>query len=72
MTGRILLASAAAGLALYAQNFRDPAPPVVQTLPAMAPPAAKANPAVRVHGKPKALAAGASHERLEVVHGAIA
>jgi outer membrane protein assembly factor BamB len=59
MTGRILLASAAAGLALFAQNFRDPAPPTVQTLPAMARPAAKANPAVRVHGKPKPLAAGA-------------
>ena len=39
--------------------FRDPAPPVVQKLEAIAPPAAKPHPDVTFHAKPKPPAAGA-------------
>jgi len=42
-----------------ADGFKDPAPPAVKEIAAMTPPAAKANPAVKVHGKPKPLAQGA-------------
>ena len=60
MTGRVALAAwVAAGLALFAQTFRDPAPPVVQAPPPMQAPAAKANPAVHFHAKPKPLPPGA-------------
>jgi len=59
MIFRLVLVSSCAFLASTAQSFRDPAPPAVQSLPAVQAPAAKSHPAVRVHAKPKPLAAGA-------------
>ncbi len=54
MTRFVLLLALAA-----ADGFKDPAPPTVKELPAVAAPAAKPNPAVKFHGKPKPLPAGA-------------
>ena len=54
---KIRLLWVAPALALYAQTFRDPAPPVAQTLASVQPPAARANPAVHFHTKPKPLPA---------------
>ena len=51
---------AASALALYAQTFRDPAPPVAQTPPSVQAPVARTNPAVRFHARPKPLPAGAA------------
>lgn len=59
----VLVAPVLLSIALAVEPFRDPAPPSVQKLEPMQPPAAKANPEVRVHGKPKPLAANA------VTHG---
>jgi outer membrane protein assembly factor BamB len=42
-----------------AAEFRDPAPPAPQVLPAMKPPAPKPDPAVRFHVKPKPLSPAA-------------
>lgn len=44
---------------LRAAEFVDPAPPVVNVLPEMEAPKAKPHPNVTLHGKPKALPAGA-------------
>jgi outer membrane protein assembly factor BamB len=44
---------------LAVEPFRDPAPPVLQPLPPVPPPTARAHPDVRVHAKPKPLPAGA-------------
>ena len=57
---RIRLLWAASALALYAQMFRDPAPPVAQTPLSMRAQVAKANLSVRFHAKPKPLPAGAA------------
>jgi len=56
---KIRLLWLAPALVLYAQTFRDPVPPVVQTPPSVQAPAARANPAVTFHSKPKPLPAGA-------------
>ncbi len=55
----IPLCLATVWMAGAANPFRDPAPPVVQALPAKEPPAAKPHPAVRSFAKPKPLPAGA-------------
>ncbi|MBL8175594.1 MAG: PQQ-like beta-propeller repeat protein [Bryobacterales bacterium] len=54
MTGIVFAMALAA-----AEAFKDPAPPVIKEAAAAAPAIARPNPAVKVHGKPKALAAGA-------------
>src|SRR6185369_6075404 len=56
---KIRLLWATPALALYAQTFRDPAPPVTQTPVSVQAPAARANPAVHFYTKPKPLPAGA-------------
>jgi outer membrane protein assembly factor BamB len=48
-----------APLVLGVEPFRDPAPPVVQTLPPMPAATPKPNPDVQFHAKPKPLAPGA-------------
>src|SRR5262245_28632247 len=54
-----VLATGLASLVFAADSFRDPAPPGVQQLEATQAPAAKPNPDVRFHSKPKPLLAGA-------------
>jgi outer membrane protein assembly factor BamB len=49
-----------AWVALTAEQVQDPAPPAVQRIPAMELPAAKPNPEVRFHAKPKPLPSGAA------------
>jgi outer membrane protein assembly factor BamB len=51
---------AMASLALAVEPFRDPAPPVVQTLPPMEAPAPKPHSDVKFHAKPKPLPPGAA------------
>lgn len=59
---RSLLLSLLMPLAVASGEFRDPAPPKVLTPAPIPAPAARPNSAVKVHGKPKALAAGAVTE----------
>ncbi|HYI92310.1 MAG TPA: PQQ-binding-like beta-propeller repeat protein [Bryobacteraceae bacterium] len=55
----VLFAPVVLSIAVAVEPFRDPSPPVAQKLPAMDAPAAKPDPNVRFHAKPKPIAANA-------------